>query len=140
MQRHNDWPLRLHQKLIELKDKSFESGHHDCILAAATLIESMTGTDPGADFRGKYSSELGATKQIKKAGFDSLESLVDDMAAKHGMTPVSPNFHHRGDLVMLDDGVFGIVHLDGLHAVYVTTEGLAKKPLSEVKRIWRTPY
>jgi hypothetical protein len=140
MKRYSDWPVKLHEKLLALKDKPYEAGSHDCILAACTLIEAITGTDPASEFRGTYTTDLGALKQITKAGFGSLEEMVDSIAAKHGMASVPANFHHRGDLVMFADDVFGIVHLNGLQAVYVTTKGLATRPLSEVKRIWRVPF
>jgi hypothetical protein len=140
MTRHSDWPVKLHQKLIEYKNTPYQSGVHDCILAACTFIEAITGTDPAVEFRGKYSTDLGAAKVVKAHSCQTLLELVESIAASHGMTPVPAQHHHRGDLVMLDEGLFGIVHLDGLHAVYVTTQGLAIKPLSAIRRIWRVPY
>lgn len=143
MKRKEDWPERLHEALLEHAAKPFAWGSTDCILSACNLIAAMTDVDPAAEFRGKYSTELGARKAIKRAGHDSLETLAEKIAADHGMQEVGPKFAHRGDLVVFDapEGpAFGIVHLNGRDAVCIGPDGLRRMPVLQARRAWRVSY
>jgi hypothetical protein len=109
---------------------------------AANAILAFTGTDIADDFRGKYSTELGAFRLIKTVtGGTSVEDAAAYCASKHGLTEwSSPKLAQRGDLVVIQDGdqlIAGIVHLNGRHVISIGAEGLKRLPQSAVKRAWK---
>ena len=121
---------------------TFKYGALDCCLMAADAIHSMTGVDIAADFRGKYSTELGALKAIKSiTGGTSVLDAIAYCASKHGLTEwKSPLLAQRGDLVAIKDGeqtVAGIVHLNGRHAITIGKAGLVRYPLTAVVKAYK---
>lgn len=46
----------------------FVWGTHDCVLFGADWIAMQTGTDPAAEYRGRYTSSAEAAKIIGRAG------------------------------------------------------------------------
>jgi hypothetical protein len=140
MKRLEDWPERLHEMFMAHKDKPFEWGSHDCVLSVCAAIEAMTGVDPAKEFRGRYSTEIGAVRAIKGAGHPSFEAMVSAIAADHDMKEIGPKFAQRGDMVLIDverAPVFGIVHHNGRDAICVAPDGLRRLPVLSARRAWR---
>jgi hypothetical protein len=140
MQRKQDWPKRLDDALMKHAQTPFELGTHDCLLAVCNAIEGMTGVDPGATYRGQYTTELGFMRLVKERGYTSLEHLVETLTAEHAMREIKPAFAQRGDVVLFDaeaGPAFGIVHLNGVESVCVGPDGLRRVPTLTARRAWR---
>lgn len=90
------WPDLLADYLGARLAMPFTWGSHDCCMFAAEWVRICTGEDFAKGYRGKYRSEAGALKLLKRDGG------VVGIAKKH-LQPVPINFAHRGDLVVYKD-------------------------------------
>ena len=135
MTRHEDWEERLSAHFSETPTCVQRWGVDDCALRACDAIQAITGIDLAAEFRGKYSTEIGATRVIKKFCGGGLEQLAIKVATQYGLKEVPPFCAQRGDVVLLDADhpSLGIVSLDGW-TVKTTGEGYT---LRNCKRAWR---
>lgn len=137
------WATRdFHRFLIDNAEKPFIWGLRDCCLFAADAVESITGVDLAADFRGQYKDQESAFAAIKKiTGGSTVEDAAVYCAVKHGLKELSgPLYAQRGDLVLVADNgntVAGVIHLNGRHAVVVGETGLKRVSIRSVKRAWR---
>lgn len=100
MMRFATWETDLAEYLAEVRDRPLEWGAHDCGLFFAGACKVMTGFDPGEPFRGKYTTEMGAAKALKRFGTGSLESTLDDLFQE-----VPAAFIQRGDGVWNGESV-----------------------------------
>lgn len=134
--RRNDWEQALAEYLAEHREAVFEWGQCDCAMFAAGAIEAMTGVDPADDVRGRYKSQAGAGRAIKRKGFADLGEWVSSKFEE-----VAPVFAHRGDIVMVG-GSLGICA--GAAAWFVGEEGqasgLVSQPMPMWERAWRVPF
>jgi hypothetical protein len=132
MARLIDWEPRLSSYLAEVRDKPHEYGEHDCALHGANGVLAVQGVDHGAPFRGKYDSEKGAARALRRYGAGTVEATFD---AHLPEIPVA--FAQRGDLVM-SDGAIGICL--GGDAAFVgeigTRQGLVRIPRSDWQKAW----
>ena len=138
MHRHPDWDTRLAAYLESIRLRAFEWGGHDCCLFAAGAVLAMTGDDPMAEVRGRYSTAIGAARALTRIGAGSLAATMDAKFER-----VGPLLAHRGDIVMTS-GLLAICL--GLHLVAVGAEGeheglirLDRDPALETAA-WRVPY
>lgn len=135
--RNLDWELRLAGHFESSRDKLFEWGVFDCALAVCDAVLAMTGVDPGAEFRGKYSTEKEALTLLG----DGLGAFVAPICARHNWPEIRPTFAQRGDVVLIQNGdplhALGIVGLDGRHAFCVSDHGLVRMPMRTWLRAWR---
>jgi hypothetical protein len=123
--------------LREHADKPFAWGSHDCALFAANAILANTGTDIATDFRGKYTTQLGALRTISKvAGGTTLADAAAFCAAKFEMAEHTyPLMAKRGDLVVIENAgslIAGVIHLNGTHVVSVSETGLVRLPIADM--------
>lgn len=158
LQRKKQWDsLELDGYLRMRAAQPFAWGVNDCALFAANAIETMTGTDIAADFRGAdarpaYTDEAGAFALITKVTGSTSPpaTAIGDAAAwcaaKHGMAEwlasgrPAPLLARRGDLVVVSNGgrlIAGVVHLNGLHVVTMAETGIVRLPLRAVTRAWK---
>lgn len=122
--------------LRERGDVPFAWGVNDCALFVADAILANTGTDIATDFRGKYTTELGARRTIAKVtGGTTVADAAAYCASKHGLTEhAHPLMAKRGDLVVLESAgelICGIVHLNGTHVVSVSENGVVRLPIAD---------
>lgn len=131
MKRYDDWPERLAQKLDEMKDLGFRWGSHDCVTFAAACVEAMTGDRPIPEI-GNYTTALGAARQIKKLGFNSLEEAVESVLPVIGRP-------RRGDVALCDagEGQPFLAVVVGEKAVGVSEEGYLFVPRSQFIKSFR---
>lgn len=140
--RTHSWAIKeLHDFLLSNYKTAFKWGVFDCCLFASSAIQSFTGVDIASEFRGKYTTKLGASKAIKSiTGGTTAEDAVAYVANKHGLVEYQhPLCAKRGDLVVFNnsaDVIAGIVHLTGRHVISVSEEGLVKLPITSIKRAW----
>ncbi|HEV3511993.1 MAG TPA: hypothetical protein VGS05_09845 [Candidatus Sulfotelmatobacter sp.] len=137
LQRVPDWRFRLGQIIESARQLEFEWGVFDCALHACNCIRAITGTDPAANYRGKYSDEAGAA-EIYGASF---EFFIASTAANLGLPEIPVTLAQRGDLVFLDNetaqGAIGVVSLDARFASCAGSKGLVLVRIHRWKRAWR---
>jgi hypothetical protein len=135
-----NWPALLEAHLEGARKQTFSWGKWDCALAACDAIKAITGTDPGAPYRGKYSTEGGAAT-LAGATLVAFGAFVATATAGLAMPQVSVRHARRGDLVLCDNGTpqgaLGIVDLSGRYAVCAGAKGLLKLRMSRWKKAWR---
>lgn len=138
MKRNDDWPERLKYYLEDVRDRAFAWGENDCILFAAGALEQMTGVDTAAEFRGKYKTELGAARLLKRLAPKGLPVAIAEALNTEEIAPLQAQ---RGDVVLIptEDGksALGIVDLRGTAVVSVGGSGLEYRSLSAAVKAWR---
>ena len=131
--RLSDWETRLHDYLASMANAEHVYGVSDCALFASGAVLAMTNCDPAAEFRGKYKTELGAARVLRKIGAGDLESTFD---AK--FTEIGPAFAQRGDLIWDGENV-GVCF--GAFAFFMGAQdgenGLVRLPRTEFVKAWR---
>ncbi len=135
--RFDNWPILLSTFIHSCRDKKFIWGEHDCLLFASSAINSMTGVDYAAPYRGKYTSEAEAMAFIKR-DFGTLGNVGHHFFGD----PLGYNANaRRGDLVMCDfvrGSAYGIVDDTGRKACFVLEGGgLYRKNIDEKMMIWK---
>lgn len=97
MVRPPGWRTRLHKAIGGHKRAAFEWGAHDCAILAADAVLAQTGTDPAADWRGKYRTLAGGIRVLKRA-----TGCADHVALAAKMFPeIAPAQAQFGDLAVL---------------------------------------
>jgi hypothetical protein len=94
--RHRDWTTRLNDTIKAAQERPFLWGEFDCCLFAADCSFAVCGVDPAEQYRGKYKTEAGAKRQLKKI-HGSLEAAWDACFKR-----VALPFIQRGDVVLYD--------------------------------------
>lgn len=128
--RLSNWEARLSAYLAEVLDRPYRYGSHDCLLHVANAALAMTGVDPGAGHRGKYRTEAGAARHLRRHGADSPAAMMDQRFER-----IPPAFAQRGDAVAGDDGIPGVCI--GARAAFVGEDGLAFTPIAEWRFAWK---
>lgn len=138
MRRYQDWPSRLHIEIEAARERPFSWGSADCALWACDVILAMTGSDPGALFRGRYTDQESAIRALYDFCGGGLEKAVEAITAEHGMEEVSVRFAQRGDVVLLDiDEGPALGICIGHRCAFVGPEGVAYRALKDCRRAWR---
>ncbi|MCU1251539.1 MAG: hypothetical protein JWQ49_4568 [Edaphobacter sp.] len=136
--KHKHWHTHAFDPFLrERADMPFVWGSNDCALFAADAILANTGTDIAEDFRGKYTTQLGALKTIREVtGGTSIADAAAYCANKHGLVEhTHPLLAKRGDLVVIDNSgtlIAGVVHLNGHDVVSVSETGLVRLPIADL--------
>ncbi|MDH0749535.1 hypothetical protein N5D61_24730 [Pseudomonas sp. GD03842] len=94
--RHRDWTTRLNEVIKAALERPFSWGDFDCCLFAADCAVAVCGVDPASAYRGKYKTEAGAKRLIKK-NHGSLEAAWDACFSR-----VQPAFIQRGDIALYE--------------------------------------
>lgn len=129
--RYRDWTIRLNDTIRAVKASDFAWGTLDCCLFAADCAVAVCGTDPAEDYRGKYSTEIGAKRALVKrhgsleAAWDACFERVPSAAAQ------------RGDICMHEapDGMAVAVRWAG--AWWGMTESGVSRVHAEPLIVWR---
>jgi len=96
MKKLNDWKFRLSTFLTESASKPFEWGENDCALFMADAVKAQTGCDIAQDYRGKYKTEIGSKKALKKYGAGTLKQTVEATFKRRKGAPMI------GDVVLIE--------------------------------------
>lgn len=133
--RRYDWPEKLADYLLQVKDMSFKWGENDCALFVCNYIKLVTGEDHAFKFRGKYHTEKGALLALKRIGkVPDLHSLATDKLGP----PISISMASRGDIaeIVTDLGpTLGIIFNDKVF--FLGLKGLCYFPISLAHRAWK---
>lgn len=133
--RHEHWPSLLAAYLAD--DRPFAWGGRDCCTFAAGAVEAMTGADPAAALRGRYRTEQGAARLLKRHG--GLEALAARLAREHGLRDVPHAFAGRGDVVLIETGqgpALGVIDLAGRIAAQ-GPDGITWHDAGIARRAWK---
>lgn len=133
MNRLPRWESHLHAYLAAQAAASFTFGTCDCALFCAGAVEAVTGEDPAAIFRGKYSTAAGSARALKRYGAGTLESTVDAI-----FPAISPAFAQRGDIVMHGEALGVCVGKDALFVGQEDDrEGLVRVARDQWSKAWK---
>lgn len=138
MKRLHGWRTRLHEA-VEARRRvpfSFSAGV-DCALFVSDCIEAMTGEDPAADFRGRYTTDIGAMRVIRNAGYANLADLVSSK-----LEEIAPVRAQVGDVAFIPDespfgGALGIVIGEQVACLHI--DGIGSVPRTLMTRAFRVP-
>lgn len=134
--RRPDWQPLLFAYLAEVTRRQLAPGEHDCALFAAGAVEAMTGVDPAAEWRGRYTSFKAGLKALKKTGVRDHIALV----SIH-FPPVAPAFAQVGDLgvIRLPAELPALGIFTGEHLGVLRDTGLGFVPRDMAREAWRVP-
>ena len=135
--RRGDWEARLTAFLASARGRPHDYGRHDCLLFAAGAVDAQTGHDYARGFRGRYRSERGAARLLRRLGHRRPEQLIDAL-----LPQIPIGFAQRGDIVLDGEGIPGICV--GGEALFVGAgedgavpeRGFAVLPRGEWRRAW----
>lgn len=137
MRRRDGWERRLEAAVSAFAGQPFEYGFQDCALFVCNCIREMTGEDPAAGFRNRYSDRKGALRLLRNGG---LEGIIEKIASEKQVPEIPPLFARRGDVVLVETSegaALAIVDLTGEKAVGAGPSGLVSWNLSAARRAWR---
>lgn len=134
MDRLPNWRSRLTAYIDASFHRPLRPGRFDCGLFAAGAVEAMTGVDPAADLRGKYTCMDGIQQILSDAGHADhvafVASLFEEM-------PVA--MARVGDLAAVpqeDRYGLGVVQGAEIYVLHVKG-GLGTVPLTSAERAFR---
>jgi hypothetical protein len=129
LKRFQDWPKRLDAAIEAARGRPFSWGGHDCALFAADVVNSISGKDFGAPWRGSYESAVQAMRRLRSHG--GLPGLVTQLLGE----PVNPEQARRGDVVLKrGEPTLGICL--GAKCAFTGLAGLVFVPLKECELVW----
>lgn len=96
----HDWRSRLIRFLEARERSAFAWGVRDCFLMAADAHVAMRGIDPAAEWRGRYKTETGAARLMRRNGCADMRDVARLLFSEI-------------DLVDALDGSIGLVEQDG---------------------------
>lgn len=127
--RKPDWATVISEQLAKHEKTKFVWGQSDCCLVVADIVKSYTDHDMAAQFRGKYKTELGAYRAIKKY-IGTLEKGLDAQYMRT-MLPA------RGDIALVEtEGGESLAVIFSSRAWAMSLDGLKDLPMSSVKTAW----
>lgn len=135
MKRRSGWRGHLTAYLVAAVATPFRPGRHDCALFAAGAVAAMTGSDPAAPWRGRYTTLRGGLRVLRRAGYRDHLALVTATLA-----PCPPSFARAGDLAAVpgEAGLaLGVVQGERIYVLRET--GLATVDLLQAVAAWRVP-
>ncbi|QYK42872.1 MAG: hypothetical protein KF887_07150 [Paracoccaceae bacterium] len=130
-----DWRSRLGTYVAGAAATRYRPGRHDCALFAAGAVAAMTGSDPAAPWRGRYTTLRGGFRVLRRAGYRDHLALVTATLA-----PCPPSFARAGDLAAVpgEAGLaLGVVQGERIYVLRET--GLATVDLLQAVAAWRVP-
>jgi uncharacterized protein DUF6950 len=129
--RYPDWPARLESYIQGLKGREFSYGSFDCALFVCDAIEVMTGVNPAAEFKGRYSTRDEARKLLGAVGG------YEGVAAASGLAVIAPKLARRGDVLRMRVFSLGLVSLNGRDAWVLGENGIELFPAAAAVGAWR---
>jgi hypothetical protein len=133
MIRLNGWELRLLAAVDDARDTPFQWGQHDCATWAFDVRLMLTGDDAAAVWRGKYKTEAGAARVLRKLKCQTVDDLAESILGDALPTVL---LAQRGDIVLggAEQALGVCVGSDGL---FLQPSGLIALPLRSCLRAWR---
>ncbi|MFT4076841.1 MAG: hypothetical protein QM647_15050 [Asticcacaulis sp.] len=125
------------QTVAQYIDARFEWGRYDCARMTAAHVKRM-GHKASLAMFGHYKSLAGAKRALTRAGFDSLEAVLDARFAR-----IAPASAWVGDIIALPgdtDMPALAVRLTNGRVICLAGEGFVIAEPVEYVAAWRIPY
>jgi hypothetical protein len=129
--RQDGWEVRLADAVDAVRNAPFQWGQHDCATWAADVRLALTGQDAAAAWRGRYKSERGALRAMRRMGFSTLEAGVTGLLGAPLPTPL---LAQRGDVVLHGEALGVCIGATGL---FLGPDGLTELPIAACRLAWR---
>ncbi len=115
------------------RNTPFKWGKFDCCLFAANALEITTGKDYAADFRGRYTTQIGAARALKKYGAGTIEATLTNKLGK----PQTGLNLSRGDICLVENegNPAAAVFFQGV-AWAASKNGLTPIPQNKIIKFW----
>jgi len=92
-----NWRENLESLVQSRQAQPFGWGVSDCCLWAADVVLAITGRDPMAEYRGRYGTERGARRVMRR-------QRIEDLVTQRLGPEVSPRLAQPGDVGVIDGG------------------------------------
>jgi hypothetical protein len=119
--------------VADARDRPFQWGTHDCATWAFDVRLAMTGLDAAAAWRGKYRTEKGAARMLRRLRCKTVADLATSILGEALPTVL---FAQRGDIALGGvEQALGICV--GSEVLFLQPSGLVALPLRECVKAWR---
>lgn len=141
-----DWDDRLARAILDARATPFGWGSHDCCLFVADVTLALTGADPAAALRGKYSSETEAWELLRSLGITNhVHGILQRQADALGFREVAPELSRRGDWVFAIGPGRNLVPCGGIDtgeriACVTSPAGYTLLPRTSILKAWHVPF
>jgi hypothetical protein len=126
-----NWRENLESLVQSRQAQPFAWGVSDCSLWAADVVMAITGRDPMAEYRGRYRTERGALRVMRR---QRIEALVSEPLPQQ----ISPRLAQPGDVGVIDGGKWpALVARVGGCWMAQGADGLVVIEPSRVHAAWR---
>ncbi len=134
--RPQDWPEKLHDLIEQRRHASFRWGSNDCCMFASDVALAMCGRDMAADYRGKYSSALGARRLLGAGG---VAGAMAKASVQVEFPEIPVMCAQRGDVVMYDSerGGDALGICLGMYCAFTGPDGITFISLRYCRKAWR---
>ncbi len=134
------WESRLAEFAKAASGRPFQYGSFDCCSMPCEAASKITGIDPWVHFRGRYKTERGAARVIRRAG--GFVQMIENIMTEYPEVPVS--FARRGDILLVADAEIVEPGFDAMLALclghdmgFVSRDGFRLLPFNRASRAWR---
>ncbi len=139
--RREGWERQLAEFVVSARHRAFQWGEFDCCSMPCEVALKITGVDPWAHFRGRYRTERGAARVIRRAG--GFVPMIEKIMSDYPEVPVS--FARRGDILLALDAEIVEPGSDAMLALclghdmgFVSRDrGFRLLPFNRASRAWR---
>ena len=133
MARVQGWELALVAAIAGARDLPFQWGVHDCATWAFDVRQALTGIDAADAWRGKYRTEKGAARMLRRLRCKTVEDLAVSILGDPLSTTL---FAQRGDIVLGGpEQALGVCV--GSDALFLQPSGLVALPIRNCMKSWR---
>lgn len=115
-------------------DEPFRWGTADCLCFAADVAAAITGTDPVAHLRGRYTTATGAQRILRREGWGDVAGLAATLWAE---VPVAAATTGDWAVVTAADGTAALGVVSGDRIIARGPDGLGSMPLTAASRAFR---
>jgi hypothetical protein len=122
-----DWETRLAAAMRPHMQAPMQYGVCDCFIICADAVRAVTGNDPFKGVRGRYKTETGAAKLLRKRGFNSVQDAWASL-----FEPIHPAVAQRGDILIFDTD-------EGIAGAPLLTQGAFGKASSTTFPVFTSP-
>ncbi len=143
LHRIEGWEGRLADFVAQARALPFQWAVFDCCSMPCQAVQIITGVDPLAELRGRYQTELGALRILRRFAGGGVTEMIEKITENLDVPEVEPPFARRGDIVLYDDlalvqGPFNAALglCLGRDVAVVELEGLRLWPLARASRAW----
>lgn len=131
LDRVDDWDRRLARVTERHMRLPGEWGVSDCLMTWGDAVIAVTGEDLLAPWRGRYRTERGAARHMRREGCETVEDVLRDF---FGLPPVGRLLAQRGDAVTcLRGGLICVGYICEYGAAFKTDTGLDFVAQTEVR-------